>query len=59
MFSQTGIGTEGKKQGKNRPCTSYDLVIIPFKMLLNYCIENRKCKKGVLVTVIKGVTVAT
>lgn len=33
----------------------YDLVIILFKMLVNYCIKNGKPKK--IARVIKGITV--
>lgn len=46
---------EEKRQGKSRPCMPYDLVIILFKMLVNYCIENGKPKK--IARVIKGITV--
>lgn len=55
MFSQTGIGTEEKRQEKSRPRMPYDLVIILFKMLVNYCVENGKPKK--IARVIKGITV--
>lgn len=46
MFSQTGIGIGEKTWGKSRAFMSYDLVIIPFKILVNYCIEKGKPKNG-------------